>query len=339
MTRTDRLLSIVLALQARRWQRAEDLAEMLAVSPRTIYRDMSALGEAGVPLVAVPGRGYSLSEGYFLPPLMFTTDEAVMLLLGSDYAAQHFDDRYHAASRTAAKKLQAILPEALLEEVTALQESLRFVPINVFDHPAEQARLQQLRRALVEQRAVRFRYGARPDSARPDSARPDSARPDDAPWPGSDGPGHTVDPYGLVAMGGTWYLVGFCHARRDVRHYALGRMDGLALLDKTFDRPAGYRLRRDNAADGRDLVVRVRFDAHAAPWVREATTRYVADVEALPDGLLVTLRVRREAEVIPWLLGWGAHARVLEPASLRHRLATEAERIAAQYHADLLLLS
>ena len=91
MNRTDRLLAIVLELQAHGWRRAEDLAATFEVSKRTIYRDVLALGEAGVPLVAEPGRGYRLPDGYFLPPLRFSVEEAVMLLLGSDVVAQAFD--------------------------------------------------------------------------------------------------------------------------------------------------------------------------------------------------------------------------------------------------------
>ncbi len=65
MNRTDRLLAIVLELQGKGWQRAEDLADTFETSKRTIYRDMLALGEAGVPVVSIPGRGYSLVEGCF----------------------------------------------------------------------------------------------------------------------------------------------------------------------------------------------------------------------------------------------------------------------------------
>src|SRR5690349_23695534 len=84
MNRTDRLLAIVLELQSAGRRRAEDLAATFETSKRTIYRDIQALSEAGVPLVAIPGQGYSLMEGYFLPPLTFSAGEAAMLLLGSE---------------------------------------------------------------------------------------------------------------------------------------------------------------------------------------------------------------------------------------------------------------
>ena len=86
MNRTDRLLAIVLELQRRRrsYCRAEDLAMHFEVSKRTIYRDVQALCEAGVPIVAAERQGYALIDGYFLPPLHLTTDEALILALGSE---------------------------------------------------------------------------------------------------------------------------------------------------------------------------------------------------------------------------------------------------------------
>ena len=101
MNRTDRLLAIVLELQARKQVRAEDLAATFEVSKRTIYRDMEALSESGVPLVSVPGQGYSLMEGYFLPPLSFTPDEATLLLLGNHFVAENFDAHYQKVARSA----------------------------------------------------------------------------------------------------------------------------------------------------------------------------------------------------------------------------------------------
>src|SRR6185295_20274165 len=99
MNRTDRLLAIVLEIQAKKQVRAKDLAATFEVTKRTIYRDIAALSESGVPIVAIPGQGYSLVEGYFLPPLTFNSDEAIMLLLGADFVAQNFDAQYRSAAQ------------------------------------------------------------------------------------------------------------------------------------------------------------------------------------------------------------------------------------------------
>jgi predicted DNA-binding transcriptional regulator YafY len=313
MNRTDRLLSILLELQDQPWRRATDIAELFDVSTRTIYRDMQALEEAGVPVEGVPGRGYRLFEGYLLPPLLFTTDEAVVLKLGAGYLAGHFDASYRAAAQAAGLKIDGVLPEELRAVVEKLHESIRFVPVNAFDNPAEQALLKALRRALLGPNTVQFRDAERGEAL-------------------------TVNPYTLVHLGRAWHLVGLNHATRRVQHFPLGRMTGLTVTEATFERPAGYKPSDADETQARGLVVRVLFDETVAPWVKDVPSFYVEDTRQQADGLLVTLRVQREAEVLPWLLSWGAHAYVLEPASLRHRLAHEARRIAERYHAETLLM-
>src|SRR6266478_4772633 len=82
MNRVDRLMAIVVRLQSRRVVRAEDIAAHFEISVRTVYRDLAALGEAGIPIIAEAGVGYSLVKGYHLPPVMFTSEEASALFLG-----------------------------------------------------------------------------------------------------------------------------------------------------------------------------------------------------------------------------------------------------------------
>src|SRR5690242_10302237 len=161
MNRTDRLLAIVLELQAKGRQRAEDLAATFETSKRTIYRDIQALAEAGVPLLSVPGQGYSIVEGYFLPPLTFTAEEATMLLLGSDFVAQNFDAQYRAAAQSAGRKIDAVLPQAQRNDVHYLQTHIRFVADSVMSDPGQQSKMAQLRRAIIEHKTVQLDYRAR----------------------------------------------------------------------------------------------------------------------------------------------------------------------------------
>jgi predicted DNA-binding transcriptional regulator YafY len=116
MNRTDRLLAIVLELQGRGRRRAEDLAATFETSKRTIYRDITALCEAGVPIVATPGLGYSLTPGYFLPPLSFTAPEATLLLLGAEVMAGSFDTLYRRVAEAAGRKIEAVLPAQARDE-------------------------------------------------------------------------------------------------------------------------------------------------------------------------------------------------------------------------------
>jgi predicted DNA-binding transcriptional regulator YafY len=329
MNRTDRLLAIVLELQGRGWQRAEDLARTFETSKRTIYRDIQALGEAGVPLLSTPGRGYSLMEGYFLPPLSFTTDEATMLLLGSDFMAQNFDAQYRSAAQSASRKIEGVLPEKLRDEVRYLQDSIRFIASQPKSNPDEPQMLQQLRRAIIERLTVRFRYHTRhvqPSNGANGQNHSEQAEQADQSGKGEQPSQREADPYGLIHFSNGWHLIGYCHLRQDMRNFRLERMEQLELLSKTFQRPGDFKMRPPSREqEARSLTVRALFDPSIARWVREARSYYVTHEEETPDGLLVTLQVRQESEILSWLLSWGRHVHVLEPDSLRKRIVEEAQ--------------
>ncbi|MBI5568216.1 MAG: YafY family transcriptional regulator [Chloroflexi bacterium] len=305
MNRTDRLFAIILELQAKGQLRAEDLAAIFETSKRTIYRDMQALAEAGVPIVSMTGQGYSLTEGYFLPPLRFSTEEAIMLLLGSASIAHSFDEHYCSAAASASRKIEAVLPELLRAEVREVQDCITLIVDAANEQESDL--LRQLRRAILERRQVRFRYHAR--------SREGAAQL------------REVDPYGLVNFGGTWYLMGHDHLRHDLRHFRLERMEALSLSAHHFARPVDFRVELRAPTNERPLVVRVLFDRDVARWVRESRNFFVVQEEDTPQGLLVTLRVREAEEIVSWLLSWGGRVRVLEPEVIRQRLTEAAHTI------------
>src|SRR3982751_2466850 len=99
--RFDRIVAILTQLQSSRVMKAQDLAERFQVSLRTIYRDIRSLEEAGVPVSGEAGVGYTLMEGYRLPPVMFTQEEAASFV-AADKLMQKFTDNKVAASYGAA---------------------------------------------------------------------------------------------------------------------------------------------------------------------------------------------------------------------------------------------
>jgi predicted DNA-binding transcriptional regulator YafY len=312
MNRTDRLLAYVLELQSKGKRRAEDLAAAFEISRRTVYRDIQALCEAGVPIVALPGQGYALMRGYFLPPLSFSSDEATMLLLGSEFIAQHFDSQYQNAAQSASQKIEAVLAEGLRNEVRYLQTSIALVPM--IAHEAETSILKKLRRAVIERKTVRFTYHTRYSA---DGLSRHSTR--------------GADPYGLVNYAGAWYLVAHCHLRQDLRDFRLSRISNLSVLEETFIRPADFSMGPTAHDDQRRLIIRALFDKEIADWVREAKSYYVDEMLDTEGGLLVTLRVRSENEVMNWLLGWGSRVRILEPAFVQQQFVKEARKILSRY--------
>ncbi|WP_334072439.1 MULTISPECIES: YafY family protein [Paenibacillus] len=315
MNKTDRMLAILMELQRREVTRAEDLAATFETSVRTIYRDIQALSEAGVPLVGAPGRGYSLMEGYFLPPISFTAEEAVALLMGTDLVQRIFDAEYGAKAEMSRRKIEAILPERVRSEAARVRDTMKLPQLGAYARlHSEKAYVEMLRGAVLEERKIRFGYSKKIPG--PDGKR-QSVR--------------TVAPYGLVFNQGAWTLVAYCELRREIRHFRVSRMSGLTVQPDSFQKPSDFNLQAYTPPDDRNLRIRIRVNPGAADRVRESRNYYWEAEEELPDGLHVTFRVRQPEELLPWLLGFGAGVVVLEPESLRKRVREEAENLLKRY--------
>ncbi len=306
MNRMDRLFGLVVLLQHRKRLRAEDLASEFGVSRRTIYRDIYALNEAGVPIVSLPGEGYELMEGYFLPPLVFSAAEASALVLGArllrNEAAGHLA---HGADRAMAK-IVAVLPRATREEVECLSGVIDFFTGSArFD--LDDPRLAALQQAIREQRVVRLRYHSR--------GRDETTERD-------------VEPHRLTYSEGSWYLTGYCRLRCGIRSFRVSRFETLSLTTETFEQLQAI----SDQTSGTTVEVRVRVDERVGRWIRERQHYGLVSEEPVTgttgSGIVMTYRVDEVSELIPWLRSWGSDVEVLSPPELRERLRREAQRVA-----------
>lgn len=314
MNRTDRLLAILLELQNQEWLRAEDLAATFEVSQRTIYRDMDALSEMGIPIVSMTGHGYKLMEGFFLPPLSFTNDEALVLALGSQLMHDYFDDEYQQAADAARQKLTAVLPPATKEKISQLQQRITFFTQEHRDDSGYRHHLQLLRQAIFERRRIRISYTKRFEQAETEQER-------------------EIDPYGLAHLITDWYLLGYCHLRQARRVFRLKRITAVRLLMATFEPPTITESDWVNSSDERPVtIVKALFTPESAQGLDEYRPYYITAQEETAAGILVTLHIRHADEATQWLLGWGAQVEVLEPAALRERIAQEALAVVRQYN-------
>jgi predicted DNA-binding transcriptional regulator YafY len=310
VNRTDRLMGILLELQARGELRAEDLAGTFEVSVRTIYRDVEALCETGVPVVATPGKGYRLMEGYFLPPLSFTADEAALLILGGELVRDKVDPLLRAAAEEALRKLASVLPPERRADMERRRQGIFFASVG---GRADDRRLVLARRAIDELRVVRLVYHA---------FRREQADP------------REVEPVRLVHFGDAWYLAGYCRLRQGPRLFRLDRIDRLEVLDERYTPSARHELtgqyqgRLSEAPEAR-----VRFDREVRRWVRERQPFILLREERDEHGPVFVYALRDERELLAWLLPWGRAVEVVSPAWLRTSLAEEAQAVLARHAA------
>jgi predicted DNA-binding transcriptional regulator YafY len=306
MKQMDRRLLILMRLREERPVRAADLAEECGCSVRTVYRDIDALSQAGVPVAAMPGEGYRMVEGYHLPPIAFTAEEAVQLLLGADLARELGTSGQREATRAATAKVEAALRPETRVEVERTRERIR---VSGWKHHEASPWLPALHRAVIEDRALRLRYH---------SFSSDEVTDRD------------VEPYFLTYYSNDWHVVGYCRLRQGMRDFRASRVREAVLLPEQFERrhdvPA---LEHESPHNHQEL--RVWIEASTLPWAREALPYGFQREEPAEGGSIFVLTLWDLRRVLPWILGWGTAARVLSPASVADQVRSEAEALVQRY--------
>ena len=306
MKQMDRRLLILMRLRDETPLRASDLAEECGCSVRTVYRDIDALCQAGVPVAAMPGEGYRLVTGYHLPPIAFTVEEAVQLLLGAELAVGLGTPEQRESAHAAAAKVEAVLRPETQREVARLRERIRISP---WQRREASPWLAVLQRGVVHDRVLRLRYHSFSSDEVTERA---------------------VEPHFLVFYSGDWHLVGYCRLREDVRDFRCGRIREAELLAESFERPE-YAGPQHGHEHRPPREARVWIESAAVPWARETPAFGLTHEEATEGGSVFVFRAWDFRRLLPWVLSWGMSARVLSPPELAAQVRREAEALAESY--------
>jgi predicted DNA-binding transcriptional regulator YafY len=309
MRQMDRRLLILMRLREEAAVRASDLAMECGCSVRTVYRDIDALSQSGVPVAAMPGEGYRLVPGYHLPPVAFTADEAVQLLLGADIALGLGTAPQREATHSAAAKVEAVLNPETRATVKRLRERIR-ISQEMRREPSPW--LPVLQQAVLQQRVLFLRYH---------SYRPDETTE------------RRVEAHGLVYYGNDWHMVAYCRLREAMRDFRASRIREAELLPDTFERLGEVQWYAGDM-EGRTFEVRVWIDAPAVAWARETPAFGFQREEPGEGGATFVFACRDLRRLLPWVLSWGASARVLSPPEVADRLRQEAQELAGRYASE-----
>ena len=304
-------------LEHRAGRTVEDLASELGVTTRTVRRDLDVAQYAGWPVTQDRTDGrvrWGFVEGYKVSTLLpLTLTELLALYFSRDLLKPLAGTLFEDSVESFYGKINALLPPEGRAYLDQLQGLIATSPRAFKNYREHRKCLTALTEAARARRTIRARYLS---FAR---ERETTRR---------------IDPYRLWYHGGGLYLVGYCHTRRDVRTFAVERIRRLDLTADTFAVRPDFDFEaytRDSFGLMRDEVVTVsvRFRRDQAKYVRERLWHPSQTFEDHEDGsLTVTLRVAGTFEVKRWVLGFGAAAEVLEPASLRREIAAEARKIA-----------
>ena len=210
ISRLSRLSAILIQIQTKRIVTATELAKKFQVSKRTIYRDLKALENAGVPIFTEEGKGYSLMEGYKLAPVMFSEKEANALILAEQLVLKNKDASFIKDYFQAIDKVKAILRYAEKDKAQILTQRTQYNEIK--DLERNSANLSDIQYALTNHLVLNIDYQNKEEQA--------SHR--------------QIEPFALVSSE-NWYLIAYCRLRKEFRFFRLDRIQKLDLSNEKFE--------------------------------------------------------------------------------------------------------
>ena len=208
--RLSRLTAILIQLQTKRIVTASELANKFNISKRTIYRDIKALEQSGVPILTEEGKGYTLMDGYRVPPVMFTENQANALILAEQLVLKNKDTSFIKNYSEAIEKIKAILRQDDKDKANLLLERTRFKQ-NI-NRERNSHNLSELQFALTNYLLVEIVYT--------NESKKNTKR--------------IIEPFALLSTE-NWLLIAWCRLRKEFRYFRIDRINKMVILKERFE--------------------------------------------------------------------------------------------------------
>ncbi len=210
MNRIDRVSAILIQLQSKRIVKAQDIADRFNISLRTVYRDIRTLEEAGIPLVGETGIGYSIMDGYRLPPVMFTLEEATAFLTAEKLVEKLTDESY----KSAMYKIKSVLRSTEKDYLETIEKHIVVYnsPSTVKENTSNNS-LQLILKSISEKKVLTIQYFANHNQ---------------------ENTSRNIEPVGIFYYGSNWHLIAFCQLRNDYRDFRTDRINQITSTPLPF---------------------------------------------------------------------------------------------------------
>lgn len=309
MNRIDRLTAILIHLQTKRVVKAEEIADRFGMSQRTVYRDVKALMEAGVPIGSEAGKGYFIVDGFHLPPVMFTQDEANSMMLAGKLVEKIADKSVRIAFDSALYKIKSVLNDTDKDSLETLDSNMEVYFRGRKDGQDESFPnhfMTEIQRAVAQKRVVKIDYCS--------SSGEVSSR--------------LVEPAGIFYYSLAWHLIGWCRLRNGYRDFRADRIKNLVTTDEKFEGRSTVSLKEYFQAmyhSNQNLVQAVVvFDKKV---LKERTLSSTTTQTDLGDRIRAEFMMDSVDFIARWLLMYGSGVEVESPDILRERVAQLSEEL------------
>lgn len=315
MNRIDRLTAILIQLQSKRVVKAEEIADRFEISLRTVYRDVKALMEAGVPIGSEAGKGYFIVDGYNLPPVMLTQEEASAILVAGKFVEKMTDQSIMKAFESALLKIKSVLKDAEKDHLEHLESYIEVGRPPGTEQDFPNAFLTDIQQAIVNKEALEIEYLA-------NYSEEITKR--------------CLEPIGLFYYSASWHLIAWCRLRNDYRDFRADRIQSLKRTGDKFDNRNLLSLQEylktvTHANQELQRVV-VLFEKRSAKFIgtQKHTYGYVSE-EDLGDKVRMTFLTGYVRSIARWLLLFGNKATVESPDHLKDVMLEFLEELNMHY--------
>jgi len=313
MNKYDRLLHLFNLLRSSHNLKTADLAKECDVSERTIYRDIISLSSANIPIYF--DDGYKLLTDAFLPPLYFSLEDYLLLKLGLCSTPLSNNTPLGKSAKRVLTKIAGSLSQDVKNRLGDLGDTLRMNQKTSGDFSKLGLIFKLIEQSILNKRTIRLDY---------DALEPGKSSRD-------------VDPYVLIFRHQSWYLLGLCHLRGEIRVFRLNRIKKVTLTDKNFERKPGFCVEeffKDSweIHQGKPTEVKLRFFGKAVKLIESGQHHPSERLNRQKDGsLLYTVTVKGIEDISRWVLGFGELVKVLEPEELRENIKETIQKIQKLY--------
>lgn len=314
MNRIDRLTAILIHLQTKRVVKAEEISDRFEISLRTVYRDVKALMEAGVPIGSEAGKGYFIVDGYHLPPVMFTQDEASSMLLAGKLVDKMADKSVRGAYESAMHKIKSVLNEAEKDHLQNLESHIEVFLRSRYEVKEREGFpdhfMTDIQRAVAKKEVLRIDYSNNEEEL--------STR--------------EVEPIGIFYYSMAWHLIGWCRLRNGYRDFRADRIKTLVNTGQSFEGRNLISLKeyfqsmfQSNANLTKAVVIFDKSVLRGRPLYGS-----ISQVD-LGEKVRAEFMIESLNQMARWLLMYGTAVEIEEPEDLRRSMGEMVEELHEHY--------
>jgi len=315
MNRIDRLTAILIHLQSKKIVKADEIANRFEISLRTVYRDVKALMEAGVPIGSEAGTGYFIVDGYHLPPVMFSQEEASAMMMAGKLVEQMTDQSVRAAFDGALMKIKAVLNEVQKDHLESLQDHIEVLKPRMSLPTQSGHFLTDLQKATVGKQVVRLSYISNHQNELTQ---------------------REVEPIGLFYYSAAWHLIAWCRLRNGFRDFRCDRIKELKPTEEIFEgRSISTMQEYFNSLQEANVEMQsatVLFEKKEATYISNSKHYFGFVSEEEVEGQIRMKFLTADLQLLArWLLSYGRGVEIESPVELKNIIQGLVEELQTHY--------